>query len=92
MLIYEKKIYHIDFNVMEESNVVANGKLVVTVENDYNFNELNAIYEVEYFLNDQTPDVSKEDIEAYFDNEGIDDLESSEIEISKDKLLEFLKE
>lgn len=92
MLTYEKKIYCMDFNVMEESNMVANGKLVVTIENDYNFNELDCSYEVEYFLNDQLPEVSKEDIEAYLDEKGIDDLESSEIEISKEELLKFLKE
>lgn len=89
MVFYEKKIYDIDFNVIEESSVVVNGKVVVIVENDYNFNEHNATYVVEFLSNDQLPHISKEDIEAYFEDKGIDDLESSEIEISKEDLLQY---
>ena len=92
MLTYKKKIYCMDFNVMEEDNVVANGKIIATQEYDYNFNEQDDVIEVEYFLNDSLPDVSKEDLEAYLNDKGINDLESSEIEISKEELLDFLKE
>jgi len=91
MLTYEDKTYHTKFNVMEENNVVASGKLVVRQENDYIFNEFNNTLKIEYFLNDQLPDVSNEDIKAFFDDKGIDDLESSKIKISKEDLLNFLK-
>ena len=90
MLTYEKKIYCMDFNVKEEDNVIANGKIIVTQEYDYNFNEQDDLIEVEYFLNDSLPDVSKEDLEAYLNDKGINDLESSEIEISKEDLLNFV--
>lgn len=90
MLIYEKKIHHFDFNVKEEDNVIANGKIIVTQEYDYNFNEQYGAIEVKHFLNDNLPDISKEDLEAYLNDKGIDDLESSEIEISKKDLFNFV--
>jgi len=91
MLTYEKKVYDIDFNIVGKKGIAANGKIIITQENDYNFNEFNCVYKVEYFLNDQMSDISSEDIEAYFNDKGIDDLESSTINIPKNELLEFLK-
>jgi len=86
MLIYEKKVHQFNLKIIDKDNILAGGKVIVEQSNDYNYNEMEDKITIKDFSNKQLPNISKEDIEQFLNDKGIEDMEAEEIKIDKEDI------